>query len=123
MNKVILIGRLTKEPELNFPTGTSTTVCRFSLAITRAFKKDETDFVNCIAFSKNAEILSQYLTKGSQIAINGNIRTSNYDAKDGSKRYSTNVIVEAFEFIGKINSSSDNLKSINNNNNGFQEIY
>ncbi|WP_394883902.1 single-stranded DNA-binding protein, partial [Clostridium tertium] len=68
MNKVILIGRLTKDPELNFAAGTGTAVCRFSLAVTRPFKKDETDFINCIAFNKRAEAIAQYLTKGRQLA-------------------------------------------------------
>ncbi|MDU2121884.1 MAG: single-stranded DNA-binding protein [Clostridium celatum] len=123
MNKVILIGRLTADLELNHVAGTGIALCRFNLAMNRPFRKDETDFINCIAFGKNAEILSQYLTKGRQIAINGNIRTRNYDAKDGSKRYQTDVIVETFEFIGNIKNSSDKLNSVNSSNNGFQEIY
>ncbi|MDB1959665.1 single-stranded DNA-binding protein, partial [Clostridium tertium] len=81
MNKVILIGRLTKDPELNFAAGTGTAVCKFSLAVTRAFKKDETDFINCIAFNKRAETIAQYLTKGRQLAVTGSIRTGSYDAK------------------------------------------
>lgn len=105
MNKVILIGRLTKDPDLNFAAGTGTAICRFSLAVTRPFKKEETDFINCIAFGKTGETMAQYLTKGRQVAIQGNIRTGSYDAKDGIKRYTTDVVVESFEFIGNSKSN------------------
>ena len=99
MNKVILIGRLTKDPELRYAAGSGTAVCRFTVAINRQFKKDETDFINCVAFGKTGETITQYLTKGRQIAITGSIRTDSYDAKDGTKRYTTDVIVETFEFV------------------------
>ena len=99
MNKVILIGKLTKDPELRYAAGNGTAVCRFTVAITRQFKKDETDFINCVAFGKTGETITQYFTKGSKIAITGNIRTGSYDAKDGTKRYTTDVIVETFEFV------------------------
>lgn len=114
MNKVILIGRLTRDPELRFAAGTGNAVSRFSLAVTRPFKKDEADFINCVAFGKTAETISQYLTKGRQIAITGSIRTGSYDAQDGTKRYTTDVAVESFEFIGSNDrSNSDSF------NNGF----
>ena len=103
MNKVILIGRLTRDPELNFAAGSGTAVTRFSLAVTRPFKKDETDFINCIAFGKTGETIAQYLTKGRQLAVTGSIRTGSYDAKDGTKRYTTDVVVDSFEFIGSGN--------------------
>ncbi|MGG7143571.1 single-stranded DNA-binding protein [Clostridium nigeriense] len=119
MNKVILIGRLTKDPDLNFAAGTGTAVCRFSLAVTRPFKKDETDFINCIAFGKTGETIAQYLTKGRQVAIAGRIQTGSYDAKDGTKRYTTDVVVESFEFIG--NSNGNNSQGEASNNMGFEE--
>ncbi|WP_394896464.1 single-stranded DNA-binding protein [Clostridium paraputrificum] len=100
MNKVILIGRLTKDPELRFTAGSGMAVSRFTVAVNRQFKKDETDFINCVAFGKTAETISQYLTKGRQIAVTGSIRTGSYDAQDGTKRYTTDVAVESFEFIG-----------------------
>ena len=103
MNKVILIGRLTKDPELNFAAGSGTAVTRFSLAVTRPFKKDETDFINCVAFGKTGETIAQYLTKGRQLAVTGSIRTGSYDAKDGTKRYTTDIVVDSFEFIGSGN--------------------
>ena len=101
MNKVILIGRLTKDPELNYAEGTGTQVTRFRLAVTRPFKKDETDFINCVAFNKTGETIAQYFTKGRPIAIIGHIQTGSYDTKDGTKRYTTDVLVESFEFIGQ----------------------
>ena len=99
MNKVILIGRLTKDPELRYAAGSGTAVCRFTVAINRQFKKDETDFINCVAFGKTGETIAQYITKGRQIAVTGSIRTGSYDAQDGTKRYTTDVAVETFEFV------------------------
>lgn len=116
MNKVILIGRLTKDPELNYTAGTGTAVCRFSIAVTRPFKKDETDFINCVAFNKTGETIAQYFTKGRPIAITGHIQTGSYDAKDGTKRYTTDVVVESFEFIGQ---GKQENKEDNHFNNGF----
>ena len=99
INKVVLLGRLTKDPDLRYAPRTGTAVCRFTLAVQRQFKKDETDFINCVAFGKTGETITQYLTKGRQIAITGSIRTDSYDAKDGTKRYTTDVIIETFEFV------------------------
>ena len=114
MNKWVGIGRLTKDPELNFAAGTGTAVCRFSLAVTRPFKKDETDFINCIAFNKRAETIAQYLTKGRQLAVTGSIRTGSYDAKDGTKRYTTDIVVDSFEFIGQGNNNNQGNTPQNN---------
>lgn len=113
MNKVILIGRITKDPNLNYATGTGTAVTRFSLAVTRPFKKDETDFINCIAFGKTGETIAQYLTKGRQLAVTGSIRTGSYDAKDGTKRYTTDIVVDSFEFIGQGNNNNQGNTSQN----------
>lgn len=119
MNKVILIGRLTKDPELRFAAGSGMAISRFTVAVNRQFKKDETDFINCVAFGKTAETISQYLTKGRQIAVSGSIRTGSYDAQDGSKRYTTDVAVENFEFIGSGNGGAkDNADSFNNSGYG-----
>lgn len=118
INKVILIGRLTKNPELNYSPGNGTAVTRFSLAVARPFKKDETDFINCVAFGKTGETIAEYLTKGRQLAITGNIRNGSYDAKDGTKRYTTDVVVESFEFIGQ---GKQEQKEDNPFNNNFAE--
>ena len=126
MNKVILIGRLTKDPELNFAAGTGTAVTRFTLAVTRPFKKDETDFINCIAFGKTGETIAQYLTKGRQLAVTGSIRTGSYDAKDGTKRYTTDIVVDSFEFIGgnqDNNMNSSNSRGFNNSGNGLGDNF
>ncbi|MBB6716252.1 single-stranded DNA-binding protein [Clostridium gasigenes] len=124
MNKVMLIGRLTRDPELNFAANSGTAVCKFGIAVTRQFKKEETDFINCIAFGKTGEIIGQHLTKGKPIAIVGNIRTGNYEAKDGTKRYTTDVVVESFDFIGgNKEKQSENPKSNQNDFGGtnFEE--
>lgn len=119
MNKTILIGRLTADPTLNFAAGTGTAVTRFTLAVTRPFKKDETDFINCIAFNKRAEAIAQYLTKGRQLAVTGSIRTGSYDAKDGTKRYTTDIVVDSFEFIGNSNGNSNNQGNTSNSFSGM----
>lgn len=121
MNKVVLLGRLTRDPDLNFAAGTGTAVCRFSLAVTRPFKKDETDFINCIAFGKTGETIAQYLTKGRQVAIAGRIQTGSYDAKDGTKRYTTDIVVESFEFIGNSNGSSNSQSNTSYQNSNFDQ--
>ena len=113
INKVVLIGRLTKDPEVRYAAGSGTAVCRFTVAITRQFKKDETDFINCVSFGKTGETIAQYITKGRQIAVTGSIRTGSYDAQDGTKRYTTDVAVESFEFIGSNSTNSNNDNSNN----------
>ena len=113
INKVVLLGRLTKDPELRYAAGSGTAVCRFTVAITRQFKKDETDFINCVAFGKTGETIAQYITKGRQIAVTGAIRTGSYDAQYGTKRYTTDVTVESFEFIGNSNNNSNNNSDSN----------
>lgn len=114
MNKVILIGRTVADPELRYAAGSGTAVCRFTLAVSRQFKKDETDFINCIAFNKQGEAIAQYVTKGRQLAVTGSIRTGSYDGQDGVKRYTTDILVESFEFIG--NSNNGNVNTNNQNN-------
>lgn len=113
MNKVILIGRLTRDPELRFAPNTGNAVVRFTLAVNRRKQKDkdqEADFINCVAFGKTAETIAQYLLKGNQIAVEGNIRTGSYD-KDGIKRYTTDVFIERFNFIGSNKSNNSNQTS------------
>lgn len=121
MNKVILIGRLTKDPDLRFAAGSGTAVTRFTVAVNRRKKEDGADFINCIAFGKTGETIAQYLTKGRQIAINGNIRTGSYEAKDGTKRYTTDVIVETFEFISS-DKSSNSQSGLQSNTDSFNDI-
>lgn len=119
MNKVVLIGRLTKDPELRYAAGSGTAVTRFTIAVNRQFKKDEADFINCVAWNKTAETIAQYFTKGRPIAIVGHMQTGSYDAQDGTKRYTTDVAVDSFEFIGS-NGQANNQGS--NNTDAFSEF-
>lgn len=102
MNKVTLIGRLTAEPQLKL-TNNGQKVCRFSLAVNRQFKNVEgerkADFINCMAWQQRADLINNYVHKGDLIAIEGRIQVSSYIATDGTKRYSTDVIVEQIEFL------------------------
>ena len=102
MNKVILIGRSTKDVELKQTTA-GNSVAEFSLAVKRAFKSAngeyESDFFNCVAYSKSAETISRYVKKGDQIAIEGRLQTRNYTNKEGRKINVTEIIVENFEFL------------------------
>lgn len=120
MNKVVLIGRLTKDPELKYTPGDGTAICRITVAVARAFKKDETDFINCVAFGKTGETIAQYFTKGRQIALAGNIRTGSYQAQDGTKMYTTNVIIENFEFVGNNNANNQSWSAQDNSEESFE---
>lgn len=121
MNKVVLIGNLTKDVDLSFAAGSGTAVGRFTVAVAR-MKKGESDFPNCISFGKTAETIAQYFFKGSKIAIEGHIQTGSYDAKDGTKRYTTDVIVDRFEFVGQANNNNQGNTSSNNfNQNNFED--
>ena len=116
MNKVILLGCLTKDPELRFLPGDGKAVARFTLAVNRQFKKDEADFISCTAWGKTAETIAQYCVKGSKIAVVGSIKTGSYEDKSGNKKYTTDVNVESFEFAGgKSNDSRSNSSNSSNN--------
>lgn len=99
INKVILMGRLARDPEVRYSQGENpTAVARYSLAVDRKFKKDETDFINCVAFGKSGEFAEKYLKKGVKIAVSGRIQTGSYTDKDGKKVYTTDVVVEEHFF-------------------------
>ena len=112
MNKVILIGNLTKDPELN-TTANGISVCRFTLAISRRFQnargERETDFINGVVWRAQAENCSKYLRKGGKCAVVGSMQTHSYDAQDGSKRYVTEVIADEVEFISSRNGNFDDV--------------
>ena len=102
MNRVVLVGRLTRDPEVRaLPTGNS--VATFTLAINRNFKNKEgnidADFINVSVFGRQAENVGKYVTKGSQLGVDGRIQTRSYEAQDGTKRYVTEVIAESVEFM------------------------
>lgn len=102
MNKIILTGRLTREPELRHTTS-GVDVTQFSLAVTRDFKNQsdeyETDFINCIAYRKLAETISVYVRKGDKLAVVGRLQTRTYDNSEGKKVYVSEVIVDSIEFL------------------------
>ena len=102
MNKVIEIGRLTKDPEIRYSQGANTTcIARYTLAVDRKFKQEgqpTADFIKCIAFGKLGEFAEKYLHKGTKIAVVGRIQTGSYTNKDGNTVYTTDVVVEEQEF-------------------------
>ena len=99
MNKVSLIGRVTKDIEL-ISTQSDKSIARFTLAVNRRTKDKESDFISCIAWNKTAEVMSQYVKKCNRIGITGHIQTGSYE-KDGKKVYTTDVVVEELDFIEK----------------------
>ena len=111
MNNVILIGRLTKDPQLSFSKGKGTAIAKLTVAVNR-IQKGEADFINCVAFGKTAETIGNYMTKGSQIAINGEIRVDNYKKDTGEWVNNTSVLVNKFEFVGggKQNNNSNEVE-------------
>ena len=102
MNKVFLVGRLARDPELRY-TGSNLATMRCAIAVDRQYVREGeergADFINIVAFGNRAETMSKYLTKGSQIAIDGRIQTGSFDGQDGKKVYTTDVIVENFQFL------------------------
>lgn len=102
MNKVILMGRLTRDPEVRYSSGeNSIAIARYTLAVDRRFKKDgeaTADFIGCVAFGKQAEFAERYFRQGIRIVVTGRIQTGSYTNKDGNKVYTTDVIVEEQEF-------------------------
>ena len=120
MNKVVLIGRLTRDPELRY-TGNNTAVATFSLAVNRNFSNQngerEADFINIVVWRKQAENVKNYLSQGSQVAVEGRIQTRSYDDNNGQKRYVTEVVADNVEFLGSKN-SSNNSNSMNASNKG-----
>lgn len=102
MNRVVLVGRLTKDPELR-TAGSGTLFVPFSLAINRTFQSStgerETDFINCVVFNRQAENLARYMKKGSLVGVEGRLQSNNYTAQDGSKRSSINVVCDTISFL------------------------
>lgn len=105
MNRVIVIGRLTREPELRH-TGGGAAVASFSIAVNRTYKtndgekKEEVSFFNCVAWSKTAELVSQYCQKGKQVAIEGRLQQRSWEGKDGGKNSTVEIVVDTIQFLG-----------------------
>jgi single-strand DNA-binding protein len=113
MNKVFLIGRLSRDPELRHTTS-GTAVCQINVAISRPVAQGtepQTDFINVVVWNKQAENVAKYLAKGRQIAVEGRIQTRNYDNNEGKRTYVTEVIASNVEFLG---SANDNNRVVNN---------
>ena len=119
MNKVFLVGRLTRDPELRYTASNLATV-RTAIAVDRQFVSEGeergADFINIVAFGQRAETMKKYLTKGSQIAIDGRIQTGSYDGQDGKKVYTTDVIIDNFQFLDT--KASRNIDSSSEMNTG-----
>jgi len=103
MNKIVLIGRLTKDPEITIIEETGKALCKLILAVDRLFKdsngEKQADFIPIVFWDKKAEIICEYMTKGKMISVSGRLQTSSYEASDGTKRYKAEVIVEDFQFV------------------------
>lgn len=123
MNKVILMGRLTRDPEVRYSQGASqTSVARFSVAVDRRFKREgepDADFFNCTAFGKQAEFIERYLHKGTKVVLCGRIQNDNYTNKEGQMVYSVRVMVDEIEFAESKNASGANAGGGYNNAGGY----
>lgn len=129
MNKVILMGRLTRDPEIRYSQGATTTaVARFSIAVDRRFKREgepDADFFNCTAFGKQAEFIERYIFKGTKIVLTGRVQNNNYTNKDGQMVYGTVVMVEEVEFAESKNASAGDQSQnapITSGGDGFMNI-
>ena len=115
MNKVILMGRLTRDPEVRYAgDGNQMAVARYSLAVDRRFKREgepTADFINCVAFGKSAEFVEKYLHKGTKMVVSGRLQTGSYTNKDGQKVYTTDVIIEEQEFAESKSASAGSATS------------
>ena len=125
MNKVFLIGRLVRDPELRY-TGSNIAVATFSLAVNRPFTgqsgERETDFINIVVWRKQAENVKNYLNQGSQVAIDGRIQTRSYDDQNGNKRYVVEVIADNVQFLDTKASREQRESSVNNNGYYSQDV-
>lgn len=112
MNKVILMGRLTRDPDVRYSTGErQMTIARYTLAVDRRRRSDggeqTADFISCVAFDRNAEFAEKYLKQGTKVAVTGRIQTGSYTNKDGAKVYTTDVVIEECEFAESKNASAN----------------
>lgn len=113
MNKVILMGRLTKDPEMRYSNNSNVAVVRFSLAVDRRFKKEgqpEADFINCVVFGKTGEFTNNYFSKGMRVAVTGRLQTSTWEDEAGKRHYGTDVIVEEAYFADSKQSNNTNTQ-------------
>lgn len=128
MNKVMLLGRLTKEPEIRFSQLNSTMIVNFTLAVNRKYVKQgeerQTDFINILTFSKLADFAQKYLKKGLQICISGRIQTRSWEDNDGHNHYTTEIVAEEIYFADSLKKSDERVlfdNSLVNSNNGMNQ--
>ena len=122
MNKIILLGRLTKDPEVRY-TPTNKVVAQFTLAVDRPYSKDkqrEADFIPVVIWGKQAETCGNYLSKGQRALVEGRLQIRNYEAKDGQKKYVTEVIAERFEFIERREQGNESQQTPGEESQDFQ---
>ena len=123
MNKVILMGRLTRDPEVRYSQGANqTAVARFSVAVDRRFKREgepDADFFNCTSFGRQAEFVERYLHKGTKVVLSGRVQNDNYTNKDGQMVYSVRIMVDEIEFAESKNASGGGNDGGYNNGGGF----
>ena len=123
MNKVILMGRLTRDPEVRYSAGdNSMAIARYTLAVDRRFRRDgeaTADFINCVSFGKTAEFAEKYYRQGTKVLVTGRIQTGSYTNRDGQKVYTTDVVVEEQEFA-ESKASSDNHQGNGYQGNNYQ---
>ena len=123
MNKTLLIGRTTKDPDIRYAQSEQPmTIARFNLAVDRRFKKEgeqSADFISCVAFGKTAEFIEKYVFKGTKIAVEGRIQTGSYTNNDGNKVYTTDVVVEQVEFAG---AKTDSKSAAKESNDDFMNV-
>lgn len=112
MNKIILMGRLVRDPEVRYSQGSNPiAIAKYTLAVNRRFKKEgqpDADFINCTAFGKAGEFAEKYFNKGLKIVVSGRLQISSYEDKEGNKRYSTDVIIEEQDFAESKNANNTN---------------
>lgn len=128
INRVVLVGRLTKDPELRYtPNGIAS--CRFTVAVNRAFNKEgeekQADFISCVAWRKQAENLANFMKKGNLIGLEGRIQTGSYEGQDGKRVYTTDVVADSIQFLEPRNSvgssqSTPNYQSSTNTGGAYQ---
>jgi len=129
MNKVELIGRLTRDPEVRYSSGENSKAnASFTIAVNRRFKNNEgnydADFIRCVAFGKTAELIEKHLKKGNRVAVSGRIQTGSYVNKDGQTVHTTDIVVEELDFVENKSSEDDNKSntSPSNASDGFMNI-
>ena len=111
MNKIILVGRLTRDPEIRYAQQSDTAIARYTLAVDRLVKREgepQADFLRCVAFGRTAEFAERYLQKGTKIAVTGRLQTGSYTNSDGQRIYTTDVVIESQEFCESKKTASAN---------------